>query len=74
MTSPQVTDGGPANLIGPDGIEPGRYLTVWVSEAHAAELVAGFDPLSASSPAAAACRELARPMVEVLAAIAGQAP
>lgn len=74
MTSPQVTDGGPASIMGPDGVESGRYLVVWVSDAHAAELVDGFDAGSASSPAAAACRELARPMVEVLAAIAGQAP
>lgn len=44
-------------------------LTVRLTAAEAAALIASYDPQSATSPPAAECRAIARPIAEAIAAL-----
>ena len=44
-------------------------LTVRLTAAEAADLLASYDPQSATSPPAADCRAIARPIADALAAL-----
>lgn len=59
-------------------VQPGIYddagvehveLTVRLTAAEAADLLSSYDPQSASSPPAADCRAIARPIADALAAL-----
>lgn len=58
--------------IVPDGVTYGetadRYIVVICRDKTDIDpIVAGFDPASASSPSAADCRDIARPIVQAIA-------
>lgn len=55
---------GSGRSVGDDEFD---ILTVYVRRDKADELVAGYDPNSATSPSAALSREAARPIAEALA-------
>ena len=53
----------------PDGDAVCVLLTVLLTPDEEAALMADYDPNSATSPPAAACREVARPIADALAAL-----
>lgn len=55
-------------VIDDDGSAP-VLVTIRMTEADADALVASYDPASATSPPAADCRAVARPIAEAVAAL-----
>ena len=56
------------DIFDDDGVEHVE-LTVRLTAAEAADLLASYDPQSATSPPAADCRAIARPIADALAAL-----